>query len=504
MKIIEFFAGSRSISTRAEELGIETFCVDFEPFEGIDLVADIEFLTVDDFPFIPDAAWFSPPCQTYSVAAFQYHRYGIEPKSNFAKKSDRVLANVVKLIKGFLERNPKFVFWIENPVGMMRKMPVMQQFKRATVNYCRYGDMRMKPTDIWSNGIYSHFNKTGWKPRPLCKKSNPDCHHDKSPRGSHDKGTNGLKNHYERSKVPPELCREILQSLIDMHEKKDDPGSAPVSPIIQPKRRPFSTYNGGKNGSGVYQAIINQIPPHETFISMFAGNCGVLANKRPAEKNIVIDLDNKVIEGWQKIPGVIALKADAIDATKHLAMAGTGVFLFADPPYLKTTRTHQGNLYRYNMTEPGEHEAFLSAILKYKCPVMVTHYPCELYDKMLKIWRKVDIEGRSRNGMRIERLYMNYPKPVALHDYSYIGADYREREEYKKMARNMDAKFSKMTELERNYCLWHLQKSGYLPAFSAQQFESIYKPFSRMRQQNFFGPTAKEISADILKNLSKS
>ena len=82
--------------------------------------------------------------------------------------------------------------------------------------------------------------------------------------------------------------------------------------------KPFKTYNGGKNGSGVYQAIINQIPPHDIFISGFAGNCGVLANKkRAAMANIAIDLDASVVNGWNVIPGITAINTDAISFITH-------------------------------------------------------------------------------------------------------------------------------------------------------------------------------------------
>lgn len=33
----------------------------------------------------------------------------------------------------------------------------------------------------------------------------------------------------------------------------------------------MDNYLGGKNGSGVYQAIINLLPPHDTYIEGFLG-----------------------------------------------------------------------------------------------------------------------------------------------------------------------------------------------------------------------------------------
>ena len=203
MKVLELFAGSRSIGKTAESLGMEVFSVDWSNYDNIDLVIDIEYLTKEQVPFIPDIIWASPDCTTYSIAACSTHRNNsIEPKSEYAKKSDKVNTHLIELIKEWLIINPNMVFFIENPRGMMRKMPFVQGFKRHTVWYCQYGDDRAKPTDIWTN------SKT-WIPRPVCWNGNTNCHHQPAPRGSK-KGTQGRKGSYDRSKIPTELCLEIL------------------------------------------------------------------------------------------------------------------------------------------------------------------------------------------------------------------------------------------------------------------------------------------------------
>ena len=217
IKVLELFAGSRSFSKVAEELGHETFSVDKEDFDNIDYVTDILDFNVNKIPFKPDVIWASPPCTTFSVASISRHRpFGL-PISSEAELGNKYVKKTLQIIK---ELNPTF-YYIENPRGMLRKQIYMQGLPRTTVWYCKYGDTSAKPTDIWSNNIYCLFNQEGWNPRPECFNGNIKCHHDKQPRGYAakkesgvlGKGTQGKKGNYERSVVPSELCKEILLSI---------------------------------------------------------------------------------------------------------------------------------------------------------------------------------------------------------------------------------------------------------------------------------------------------
>lgn len=214
MKIVELFAGDRSIGKEAEKQGHQVFSVDWQKFDNIDLSMDIEWMRPSDVPFVPDCVWASFDCTTYTIAAISHHRKDrIYPKSNYAEKCDRVNQHVIAMIDYWLDINPNMVFWFENPRGMLRHMPFMKKFNRHTVWYCKYGDDRAKPTDIWTNSVT-------WIPRPMCKNYkydengeiiNKHCHHASARRGAKT-GTQGRKGSYERSKIPQQLCAEILQT----------------------------------------------------------------------------------------------------------------------------------------------------------------------------------------------------------------------------------------------------------------------------------------------------
>jgi len=209
MKVLELFAGSRSIGKAAESLGYEVYSSDLNYFEGIDYPIDILEFDIKKVPFKPDIIWASPPCTYFSVASIGKHwNKNHTPKTEQAIFGVKVIKKTIQIIK---ELNPKY-WYIENPRGKLRKLDFMQSLPRTTVWYCTYGDTRAKPTDIWTNNLRSVFNPDGWQPRNECHNGNKNCHHQPAPRGSQT-GTQGIKGNYNRSKIPNELCLEILKAI---------------------------------------------------------------------------------------------------------------------------------------------------------------------------------------------------------------------------------------------------------------------------------------------------
>lgn len=213
MKVLELFAGTRSIGKAFEKHGHEVYSVEWDKsFENIDLNIDIGTLTSDEIIEKfghPDVLWASPDCATFSIAAISHHRRknpetgNLDPISDYAKFCDKVDQHVLQLIE---ELQPKYWF-IENPRGGLRKMTWMQGLPRYTLTYCKYetdkpiSERRMKPTDIWTNHPNPNFI-------PPCKNGDP-CHAP-APRGSRT-GTQGIKGSVDRSRIPDKLCEYIVE-----------------------------------------------------------------------------------------------------------------------------------------------------------------------------------------------------------------------------------------------------------------------------------------------------
>ena len=94
MKVLELFAGTRSIGKAFEERGHEVFSVEWDKnFENINLQADIGTLTAEDILEKfgkPDVIWASPECTSQSVAGISHHRIknldtgNLDPISDYA------------------------------------------------------------------------------------------------------------------------------------------------------------------------------------------------------------------------------------------------------------------------------------------------------------------------------------------------------------------------------------------------------------------------------------
>lgn len=224
----------------------------------------------------------------------------------------------------------------------------------------------------------------------------------------------------------------------------------------------LDNYTGHKNVDGLYQKIINQVPKHSIYAELFAGSAAVYSKFTvPAATTILNDINPEVYKLLYLKYFNSKVKLWNRDAVQFLykmqPIWKDDVFVFLDPPYHHDTRPLATELYQHEMTH-FDHLQLLHTVQLMKCNVMLIHPKCDLYDEYLHDWRKVEVKVRYHKKTQIECLYMNYPVPSELQDYTYLGNDCWDRQRITRKVKTYQEKFEKMPVLERNYIIKKLNE----------------------------------------------
>ena len=225
----------------------------------------------------------------------------------------------------------------------------------------------------------------------------------------------------------------------------------------------LENYYGGKGANGTPQTIINQIPPHDNYYELFLGAGNIMRRKKAASFNWGLDMDSKTIDLWHNVNLDQSFKIDVGDAIKLLNSIANGIYkpkgityIYLDPPYLLDSRKCNKKQYRYELTRK-QHELILMAITDINNDVDLTNIfigiSClenDLYKERLCDWRCLTFWNQTRRGKQLEYLYMNYPEPTVLHQYNYLGKDYRQREKIQNQIKRNVQRLERMPPILRN------------------------------------------------------
>jgi len=237
----------------------------------------------------------------------------------------------------------------------------------------------------------------------------------------------------------------------------------------------MSRYQGGKNGAGVYQTIINAIPRHHFYVEAFAGSAAVFRHMRPATfgalliessaaqaERLRLELASPGRAGWLPSGRVEVAHADALQLLPAMLEDGrldAQSFVYLDPPYHPSARRDL-DLYECELIAE-DHEQLLHSILPAMTAARVrwalSGYRCAAYDDAAAEygWHRLDYTAQTRRGPVIESLWTPYdPREIRhLQDYRYLGADFRERERIARKVRRWSTKLARLDRHEQQAIL---------------------------------------------------
>ena len=181
--------------------------------------------------------------------------------------------------------------------------------------------------------------------------------------------------------------------------------------------------------------------------------------KRSAKRNIGVEIDPKIIKKWNTTEEVNfeLVHSDAMEYLSAYPFNGKEL-VYCDPPYLRETRRSKKKIYKYEYGY-DRHAEFLEFIKTLPCQVMISGYQSELYTKSLSNWRAYSFETTIRKRTSTEWIWMNYHAPPELHDYRYLGDNYRERERLRNIAARWSERLKSMSNLEQRALLSAIQST---------------------------------------------
>lgn len=206
---------------------------------------------------------------------------------------------------------------------------------------------------------------------------------------------------------------------------------------------------GWERCAGTTQKIINKFPPHTRYAELCLGSGKILNAKKPAAENYGVEINESTIAKFTYPADATIINQDAITWIKeNWNILTPETLVYVDPPYPMESRRSQLPLYDFEMTDQ-QHIDLLELLLSMPAMVAISTYKNDLYAQMLKGWTVYTFESNTRQGLATEYLYMNYPDPVELHEYTYLGKDFTDRQRIKRKVDSHVKKLRALPPLER-------------------------------------------------------
>ncbi len=207
----------------------------------------------------------------------------------------------------------------------------------------------------------------------------------------------------------------------------------------------MAAWYGSKATTGLSQAIVAAMPPHDVYIEAFLGGGAIMKRKPPALRSIGIDLNRRAIDTFRCDYPVELHQGCALRFLETFAFQGREL-VYCDPPYVQSTRRSQRR-YRFDCTD-DDHVALLDILTSLPCQVMISGYPSRLYDTHLAGWRSAEIQVNNQACVVTEKLWFNFA-PGRPHWHTCAGRNSIDRQRIKRLAESWARRYRTMPEGER-------------------------------------------------------
>ena len=164
---------------------------------------------------------------------------------------------------------------------------------------------------------------------------------------------------------------------------------------------------------------------HRVWVSLTQGRSGTLrqtgwryfrdrAGSSIGMPGYLVGYVDRIVADAERLAGVSLECRPAIEIIEKYGQH-TDTLIYADPPYLASTRGW-GNNYRVEMRQPDQHRELAEALHACKGPVLLSGYASPLYDdELFRDWHRAEMKaftGNGTTGARTEVLWSNRPFPA--------------------------------------------------------------------------------------------
>lgn len=273
-------------------------------------------------------------------------------------------------------------------------------------------------------------------------------------------------------------------------------------------------YTGNKKVDGLWQWIVNRIPPHTLYYELYAGSATIARMLPPTAHKILVDINPRTVQLLQKelgsstvecicAPSVQILSSvadrsstgrnDCTDHGEHSGGTDNNICTGRPGPVQIKTSVPSGTVptdrNNYTSSHLGvqpdisvpaasifiyldppyrffsrrgkrrlyeyeltdpEHRELLQCLSTVKSNCMISHPDDPMYNKYLKGWTKEKFTVSYHGKPAEECIYYNYSKPTQLQTYDFVGSDCWDRQRVKRKIERLARKLADLPALERN------------------------------------------------------